>query len=142
MTDPFTKAERSRIMRSVKSNKNKSTEVKLIQLFKKFKLKGWRRNYELFGKPDFVFPKKRLVVFADGCFWHGHNCRNLKPEQNKEYWTKKIQNNQRRDRIVTETLTNKNWSVVRIWECQIKKGEIDSLLEVSGQNLIKDKVNT
>lgn len=132
MADTFTKIERSRIMKRVKSSRNKSTELRLIELFKEYNIKGWKRNFKLSGKPDFVFPKLRIVVFADGCFWHGHNCRNLKPEQNKQYWTKKILRNQERDRTVTKILTNKNWTVLRIWECQIKKRKIDILANCAG----------
>lgn len=120
MTDTFSKDQRSKIMRQVKSSRNKSTELKLIQLFKSHYIKGWRRNYRLIGKPDFVFPKDRIVVFVDGCFWHGHNCRNTKPEDNKEYWINKINNNKQRDKLVTKQLTLKNWTVIRIWECEIK----------------------
>ncbi|OQY29761.1 MAG: very short patch repair endonuclease [Candidatus Cloacimonetes bacterium 4572_55] len=108
-------------MRAVKSRGNKSTELKLIELFKKHGIKGWRRNYKLFGKPDFVFPKVRIVIFADGCFWHGHDCRNTKPKDNAEYWEKKIQRNRKRDAQVTERLTSKGWLVFRIWECDFKK---------------------
>ena len=114
-------------MRAVKSKGNKSTEIKLIQIFRENKIKGWRRNYKLFGKPDFVFPKRRIVVFVDGCFWHGHDCRNLRPSANAEYWRKKIQRNRERDRAVTEYLTGKNWQVIRIWECELRKGELDKL---------------
>ena len=127
MADTLNKAERSRIMKSVKSKKNKSTELRLILLFKEYNIKGWRRNFKLFGKPDFVFPKLRIAVFADGCFWYGHDCRNLKPEQNKNYWTLKIHRNKERDQTVNKTLLNKNWTVFRIWECEIRKGIIDEL---------------
>lgn len=130
MADTFTKTERSEIMRKVKSNRNKSTELKLIQFFKENAIKGWRRNFKLFGKPDFVFPKQRLAIFLDGCFWHGHNCRNTKPKDNAEYWQTKIARNQQRDKNVTETLTNKNWKVVRIWECELKDNNmIKDILE-------------
>jgi len=121
MTDTFSKDKRSEIMRAVKSKGNKSTELKLIEIFNNNNLKGWRRNYPLFGKPDFVFPKLKVVVFADGCFWHGHNCRNTKPSDNSDYWTKKIKRNKKRDKLVTKTLKNKGWIVVRIWECEINK---------------------
>ncbi len=130
MADTFTKTERSEIMRKVKSNRNKSTELKLIQFFKENAIKGWRRNFKLFGKPDFVFPKQRLAIFLDGCFWHGRNCRNTKPKDNAEYWQTKIARNQQRDKNVTETLTNKNWKVVRIWECELKDNNmIKDILE-------------
>ena len=121
MTDQFTKAKRSEIMRAVKSKGNKSTELKLIEIFEEYGIKGWRRNYKLLGHPDFVFPKSRIVVFADGCFWHGHNCRNTQPAENAEYWKNKIQKNIERDKRITEELTKKGWIVIRIWECEINK---------------------
>ena len=72
-------------MRAVKSKGNKSTEAKLILYFKSQHIAGWQRHYNIIGKPDFVFLKNRISVFVDGCFWHGHSCRNLNPSQNKEY---------------------------------------------------------
>lgn len=107
-------------MRQVKSKRNKSTELKLIKYFKNHQIKGWRRNYKIFGKPDFVFPKKKIAIFVDGCFWHGHDCRNTKPKDNKEYWVNKIKRNIQRDKQVTEYLENKSWKVLRIWECELK----------------------
>ena len=124
MTDTFTKEKRSQIMRAVKSKGNKSTEINLIYLFKKHKIIGWRRNYKLFGNPDFVFPKKKAVVFADGCFWHGHTCRKLKPVANRKYWINKISKNKKRDAKVNSILKSKGWIVFRIWECQIKKEKL------------------
>lgn len=119
MADVFSKSKRSEVMRAVKSRGNKSTELKLIEIFKAEKIVGWRRNYKLFGKPDFVFPRQRLAVFLDGCFWHGHDCRNTKPADNADYWRQKIERNKNRDESVSRTLAEKGWRVLRIWECQI-----------------------
>jgi DNA mismatch endonuclease (patch repair protein) len=124
MTDKFTKRERSEIMRSVKSRENQSTELKLISIFKDYKIKGWRRNYKLHGKPDFVFPQKKIALFADGCFWHGHNCRGLKPSTNQQYWDNKISKNRRRDNETNRYLSNIGWTVIRIWECELKKRKL------------------
>jgi len=133
MADTFSKEERSEIMRKVKSSRNKSTETRLISFFRKRKITGWRRNYPLFGKPDFVFPKKRTAVFTDGCFWHGHDCRNLRPGQNKEYWDAKIARNKARDLLVNQKLAGKNWKVVRIWECELKDAaKLEERLRESG----------
>lgn len=121
MVDKFSKTKRSEIMKKIASSGNKSTEERMIGYFKKYKIKGWRRNYSLYGKPDFVFPKLRLALFIDGCFWHGHNCRNLIPSTNTEYWQNKILKNKNRDAEVTKILIKKHWKVIRIWECQIKK---------------------
>jgi len=124
MANSFTKEERSSIMRAVKSHGNKSTEFNLIKIFKEYNITGWRRKYKFFGNPDFVFPKKRIIVFTDGCFWHGHNCRNTKPKDNADYWQNKIKKNRARDRLVTNTLEEKGWTVFRIWECRINKKKL------------------
>jgi len=124
MADTFSKQMRSRIMGAVKSKGNLSTEQKLIVLFKEKQIKGWRRNRRLFGRPDFVFPKKRIAVFADGCFWHGHNCRNISPQSNALYWEEKIIRNKKRDRKVNKILRDKNWKVFRVRECKLKSNKL------------------
>ncbi len=124
MADVFSKEQRSEVMRQVKSSRNKSTELKLISFLKTNNIKGWRRNFLLFGKPDFTFPLLRIVIFVDGCFWHGHDCRNTKPKDNADYWTKKIERNKKRDEQVTKTLAEKDWTVVRIWECELKNEKL------------------
>ena len=115
-------------MRAVKAKGNQSTEMKLIEAFKSRHIVGWRRNANLPGHPDFIFPKKRIALFADGCFWHGHKCRNVTPSDNAEYWKQKIKRNKARDKAVNEELTSQGWKVVRIWECEIKRGDLRKLL--------------
>lgn len=121
MADIFSKRKRSAIMKKVSSIGNKSTELRLIKIFQLHNITGWRRNWKLFGKPDFVFPKDKIVVFVDGCFWHGHYCRNTTPQSNKEYWEKKIFRNRERDKNVKSTLKKAGWKVIRIWECALDK---------------------
>ncbi|MBI3194171.1 MAG: DNA mismatch endonuclease Vsr [Ignavibacteriae bacterium] len=128
MADVFTKEQRSLVMRQVKSSRNKSTELKLIQFFKTNHIKGWRRNFKLFGKPDFVFPITKNVIFVDGCFWHGHNCRNTKPKDNKKYWTQKIKRNKQRDIEVAKHLKLNRWTVTRLWECRLNTKELTKRL--------------
>lgn len=124
MADTFTEEKRSEIMRQIKSSRNKSTELTIIQFFKANLIKGWRRNFKLFGRPDFVFPVAKVAVFVDGCFWHGHNCRNTKPKENKMYWEEKISRNKKRDHKVIKTLSAKGWTVIRFWECQLKNEKL------------------
>lgn len=90
---------------------------------------GWRRNYPLYGKPDFVFSKERTAIFVDGCFWHGHNCRNTIPRDNGDYWARKVARNRERDRLVTAKLEEKKWMVIRLWECELKTAEIPKRIE-------------
>ena len=121
MTDVFTKKQRSVIMSRIRSRGNAATELKLIYLFKQYKITGWRRNSKLFGKPDFIFPKKRLAVFVDGEFWHGHPTRSKIPHTNKKFWIKKIQANKKRDILVNKTLKKRGWGVIRVWQKDISK---------------------
>ena len=115
---------RREIMQSIRGKGNKTTELKLLALLKEHKLTGWRRHQPLPGKPDFVFPRKRLAIFVDGCFWHGCPSCYKEPKKNKAFWKNKVQGNQRRDRRVDRQLREKGWSVCRIWECRLKKPEV------------------
>lgn len=126
--DVVSKQLRSKIMRSVKSQNNRTTELRLIEIFKLNSIVGWRRNYRLFGKPDFAFPQRHLAVFVDGCFWHGHNCRGLPPKDNYEYWQLKFQRNRERDNLVNERLKKKGWTVFRLWECELKHKTLPEVL--------------
>ena len=129
MTDIFDSEKRSAIMRRVKSQNNKSTELRLIDIFQRSGIIGWRRNYPVKGRPDFVFPKKKIAVFVDGCFWHGHDCRNTRPADHQEYWEKKRERNMKRDREITALFEARGWTVLRIWECELKKKNWEILHE-------------
>ena len=121
MADVFDSKKRSDIMSKVRSNNNKSTELALIKFFKENNITGWKRNYPVKGHPDFVFLDKKIAVFVDGCFWHGHDCRNTRPSDNAEYWQKKRERNIKHDKEVTAMFENRGWTVIRIWECELKK---------------------
>jgi DNA mismatch endonuclease (patch repair protein) len=115
-------------MSRVRSKNNKSTELALIKVFKAQNIKGWRRGYKVKGCPDFVFLEKKTVVFVDGCFWHGHDCRNTRPSDNKEFWAHKREKNIARDAETTERFKKRGWSVIRIWECELRKNNRNVLL--------------
>ena len=129
MADVFDKEKRAEIMKKVRSNNNKSTELKLIQIFKDNNIKGWKRGYPVKGRPDFVFMDKKVAVFVDGCFWHGHDCRNTRPSDNAEYWIKKRERNMKRDKEVTAMFEGRGWKVLRIWECEFKLANRENLLK-------------
>ena len=112
---------RRKNMQAVRSRGNKTTEERLIKLFRKYKITGWRRHLPLPGKPDFTFKKEKLTVFVDGCFWHRCPKCYREPKTNTEFWRNKIKTNVKRDRKVTNELKKAGWSVVRLWECQLKK---------------------
>jgi DNA mismatch endonuclease (patch repair protein) len=83
---------------------------------------GYKRVYEktVPGHPDIIFPSSRLVVFVDGCFWHGCPGCNKVPPSMSSFWLDKIRTNIKRDRRVTSTLKRRGWRVVRIWEHSVK----------------------
>lgn len=128
MADVFDGKKRSEIMKKVRSRNNKSTELKLIQVFRENSIKRWRRGYPVKGHPDFVFLDKKIAVFVDGCFWHGHDCRNTRPADHAEYWAKKRERNIRHDKEVTAMFEQRGWRVIRIWECELKKKNRELLL--------------
>lgn len=138
MADIFDIKKRSNIMSKVRSKNNKSTELKLLEIFKENNIKGWQRNYPVKGHPDFVFLNKKIAIFVDGCFWHGHDCRNTRPSDNAEYWAKKRDRNIKRDKEVTEMFEQRGWTVIRIWECELKKKNREQLLEKLQQFLLNE----
>lgn len=126
MPDVFTKTKRSAVMARIRSRGNKATELALVRVFRTLRITGWRRHIPIrhspFAirsfqvRPDFVFPKLRLAVFVDGCFWHGCPQHATQPKGNAAFWRKKFAANQARDRLVTRTLRRTGWRVLRIWE--------------------------
>lgn len=121
MADILSKAERSRLMGKIRSSNNASTELKAVKEFRRVGLRGWRRRHPLMGSPDFVFPKERVAVFVDGCFWHGHPRLGRIPQTNRAFWEAKIARNKARDLQVNRELRRRGWAVVRIWEHEVGK---------------------
>ena len=121
MADVFSKSKRSEVMSRIRSRGNQATELALAKLFRRHKITGWRRNQKVFGKPDFIFPKHKLAVFVDGCFWHGCPKHGTQPKGNAAFWRKKISRNQIRDRLVTRTLRKAGWRILRIWEHELTR---------------------
>jgi DNA mismatch endonuclease, patch repair protein len=128
MPDVYNNIMRSAVMSKVRSKGNKSTELRLIDILHSQGIIGWRRNYPVKGHPDFVFPKRRIAIFVDGCFWHGHDCRNTRPKENSDFWSVKRERNIARDRAVTTAFQQRGWTVLRIWECELKKKNLPTIL--------------
>lgn len=129
MADNHSKEERSRNMSHIRSQNTKPEETVRKYLFSKgFR---YRKNVRsLPGCPDIVLPKYKTVVFVNGCFWHKHNCsRFVWPSSNKEYWEPKILRNVERDKKNQIQLAELGWHVVVIWECQLKKKDLESTMD-------------
>lgn len=121
MADIFTKSKRSEVMSRIRGHGNRDTELALINLMRKNRVTGWRRKLRVYGKPDFVFPKQRIAVFVDGCFWHGCPVHGTQPGTNASFWTDKIARNKTRDRKVNRMLRDDGWKVLRIWEHDLRR---------------------
>lgn len=121
MPDVFNKAKRSEVMSRIRGRGNKDTELALAKLFRAHRIIGWRRNQKIFGKPDFIFPKLRLALFVDGCFWHGCPKHGTKPANNRAFWRRKFSRNKQRDALVNRTLRRVGWRVLRVWEHELAR---------------------
>ena len=107
-------------MQNIKS-KNTTPEKIIAKELKKQKIYFAKNVKTIIGMPDFVFRRKKVVVFVDSDFWHGHPKRCIMPKSNRDYWDNKILNNRLRDRKVNKELKLQGWKVVRLWEYDIKK---------------------
>ena len=123
MTDCFEPEKRSRIMASIRSNENYTTELRFLRMMRRYKIAGWRRRSKLPGRPDFVFTKHKVAVFIDGDFWHGNPKKFRLPKTNCDYWEQKIAGNRQRDRDVNRALKQLGWRVLRIWESSLRDEE-------------------
>lgn len=113
-------------------SKGTRPEVLLRKLLWQNGLRGYRKHPALPGKPDLVFPRYKLAVFVDGCFWHGCPAHFKMPTHNADYWASKIDKNQQRDGSVRETLEQMDYHVLRLWEHEVKRDPEATLRKVMG----------
>jgi DNA mismatch endonuclease (patch repair protein) len=120
--DILNKTERSERMRRVRSKGNRSTEARLRLALVRRGIRGWRmHDRSLVGCPDVVFPAARVVIFVDGCFWHGCPvCKRPLPVANQAYWVNKIKSNMTRARQVDRQLRSLGFTVMRVWEHSLR----------------------
>ena len=128
MTDIWPKRKRSEVMSRIRSHGNKATELRLIEVFRAYRITGWRRNQKLPGTPDFTFKSKRLTVFVDGCFWHGCPKHRTYPATNTLFWRKKLERNIARDKQVNRSLRKLGWRVLRVWQHELTRQNESRLL--------------
>jgi DNA mismatch endonuclease (patch repair protein) len=119
--DPLTPAERSERMARIR---NVDTKPEMIV---RLLVHGMGYRYrlharELPGNPDLVFRPRKKVIFVHGCFWHQHGCRQYRqPRTKRSFWEPKLAKNRARDVEVKRALRGRDWGVMVVWECQVRK---------------------
>lgn len=118
MADIFTKEKRSWVMSRIRGT-NTKIDLKMKKMLEENKIK-FEMYPKMFGNPDFIISKKKIIIFCDGDFWHGYKYYEKK-RPSKKYWREKIETNMKRDRRITRKLRRDGWSVLRFWEHDIEK---------------------
>lgn len=115
---------RSVVMAQVRSQRNRSTEWRLRAYLVRAGVRGWRLTpHDIRGKPDLAFQDQRLLLFVDGCYWHGCPKCYRRPSSHTDYWDAKVRGNRARDRKTAAQLKRDGWRVLRIWEHQLSTSE-------------------
>ena len=132
MADKITKEQRSRNMSRI-TGKNTKPEILLRSLLHREGFRFRLHDERLPGKPDIVLPRYRTVIFVNGCFWHRHkNCKfAYVPKSRQEFWLTKFERTVNRDQEKLEALTNMNWQVIVVWECELNKQREKIIADIS-----------
>ena len=137
--DHLTKKRRSWNMSRIR-NKNTKPEIAVRSFLHRngFRFRLHSRN--LPGTPDIILPKYRTVIFVHGCFWHRHRgCKDATmPKSNTEFWEEKFSGTVIRDAQKKDSLIELGWSVIVIWECEIKNEIFGKKLENNLKSYLKN----
>jgi DNA mismatch endonuclease (patch repair protein) len=126
MADIFSKEKRSEVMSLIKG-KNTGPEREVFRFLRKEKIYFQKHYKRVPGSPDIALPRKKRAIFIDGGFWHGHDFekRRVKLLQSEQYyWIEKIEKNMARDLRQREALRAAGWSILEVWEHDIKKKSV------------------
>ena len=118
--DNLTPKQRHKNMSNIRS-KGTKPEEKVMKELRRRKIYYAKHVSKIIGKPDIVFRRKKVIIFIDSDFWHGHPDRYIMPKTNVEYWKEKIARNKQRDTEVNKELEKNDWRVIRIWEYDVNK---------------------
>ena len=106
----------------------------LMRLFQELRIAGWRRHLRLPGRPDFCFTAKRLAIFVDGDFWHGNPYAFRLLNRMWNFGTEKIKGKiVGGDRRNTRALRERGWTVIRIWESELRTNQIRVLRRIASR---------
>jgi len=120
MVDVVSPEVRSRMMSGIRST-NTKPELLLRRGLHRAGFRYRLHDRSLPGRPDMVFPRRGAVLFAHGCFWHGHGCHLFKwPATREDFWKKKIARNQEVDARAERALQEAGWRRAIVWECALR----------------------
>ncbi|MEA5104040.1 very short patch repair endonuclease [Pantoea sp. S18] len=120
MADVHSQAIRSKNMRAIR-NQDTAIEQRIALILKDRGFTYRVQDKALPGRPDFVLPAEKAIIFVHGCFWHRHHCYLFKmPATRTEFWSGKINSNVERDRRYVEQLREGGWKVLIVWECALR----------------------
>lgn len=122
------------ITKSMRGNKPKDTkpEVELRRLLRSAGFGGYRLHWNAAGRPDIAYPGRRVAIFVNGCFWHRcPHCEPPLPKSNAEFWSEKFRRNQERDQRKKNELERAGWTVLTVWECELREDPSRVLREVT-----------
>jgi DNA mismatch endonuclease, patch repair protein len=128
-----TTPQRSANMRRIK-NKDTAPELVLRRALWAHGLRGYRlHRKDIAGTPDITYPARKIAIFIDGSFWHGHDWerRRASLKTNKDYWIPKIERNMLKDEAVNYTLLYHDWTVLRYWDFEVMKQTERLVLEIA-----------
>lgn len=128
MTDVMSKEQRRKNMQSIRSQSELENTVSKALWRKGLRFRKNVKN--LFGKPDIVIKKYKIVIFIDSCFWHVCPIHGNMPKNNKDFWKKKLERNQERDMEVNKYYEESNWHIKRVWEHKIKQDFDETINEI------------
>jgi DNA mismatch endonuclease (patch repair protein) len=111
---------------------NTKPELRLRGLLREAGYPGYRLHWKQApGTPDIAYPGRRVAIFVNGCFWHRcPHCTPPSPKSHSEFWSAKFQRNQERDARKQRQLEAAGWSVVTVWECELRSRPMDTLSRV------------
>lgn len=122
------------VRRTMQANRSKNTnpELQLRKLLRDAGFPGYRLHWKKApGHPDIAYPARKVAVFVNGCFWHRcPHCNPPVPKSNRDFWTTKFAANTERDASKSEMLTSLGWTVVVVWECELRDAPEKTLEQV------------
>jgi DNA mismatch endonuclease, patch repair protein len=143
MPDVYDQTQRSKVMRSVRSE-NTKPEIIVRQILHSLGYRFRLHLQNLPGKPDIVLPRHHKIILVHGCFWHQHpGCKDAeRPQSNTDYWNRKLDRNVQRDQEHMAALSESSWRILVIWTCETRnKDRLRQKLETFMLNDVTERLN-